>query len=113
MHRRHSPHIIANGYSIKSSRYKIEMDKANIIQLNDLLRTEFKGGVVLMTPTVYELPSQMRGRALYRMSQAAHFTMDDHSEGVFEYADCLFHWRIGVFAGQRSITLAIGCELYK
>jgi hypothetical protein len=59
------------------------------------------------------LPQQMRGRALYRMSQAQHFTMDDHSEGVFEYADCLFHWKIGVFAGQRSITLAIGCEACK
>jgi hypothetical protein len=44
------------------------------------------------------------------MSQAAHFTLDDHSEGVFAYADILFHWYIGTFAGERCITLSIGCE---
>jgi hypothetical protein len=86
------------------------MDQATAIRVNDLLRSEFIGGIVLMSPSVYALPPQMRGRALYRMSQAAHFTMDDHSEGVFEYADCLFYWRIGMFAGQRSITLMLGDE---
>jgi hypothetical protein len=86
------------------------MDQETAIRVNDLLRTEFIGGIVLMSPSVYALPAQMRGRALYRMSQAAHFTMDDHSEGVFAYADILFHWYIGTFAGERCITLSIGCE---
>ncbi|TQF26285.1 hypothetical protein UNPF46_34595 [Bradyrhizobium sp. UNPF46] len=86
------------------------MDQQTTIRINDLLRTEFIGGIVLLSPSVYLLPKEMRARALLRMSKASHFTMDDHSEGVFAYADILFHWHIGRFAGERCITLSIGCE---
>ena len=78
------------------------------IEANDLLRTQFKGGKVLMTWAVWHLDAQLRGRALYRMSLATKFTQDDHSEGVFLFAGFMFVWQIGVFAGERSITLGIG-----
>ena len=41
------------------------MDKrAKIIELNDQLRTTFKGGRVQMTRSVYDLDERLRGRAL-------------------------------------------------
>ena len=41
------------------------MDKrARIIELNDQLRTTFKGGRVQMTRGVYDLDDRLRGRAL-------------------------------------------------
>jgi hypothetical protein len=78
------------------------------IEANDLLRTEGKGGKVLMTSAVWNLDPQLRGRALYRMALAQKFTQDDHSEGVFLFAGYVFVWTIGMFAGERSITLGIG-----
>jgi hypothetical protein len=75
-------------------------------EANDLLRTTFTGGKVLMTPIVYELPAFLRGRALFRMSLYDTFDdNDDHSEGVFVFAGYIFHWFIAEFEGQRSITL--------
>jgi hypothetical protein len=49
---------------------------------NDELRTMFKGGRVLMTSTVYEqLPAEIRGRMLYRLTLFNHFHPEsDHSE---------------------------------
>jgi len=40
--------------------------RALIIELNDRLRTTFKGGSVQMTRAVYNLDPQLRGRALGR-----------------------------------------------
>lgn len=77
---------------------------------NDELRTQFKGGAVLMTPAVYDLPAFLRGRALYRMSQCEKSIDDNRSEGVFVFAGFLFHWRIALFAGELSITLSLGSE---
>ena len=53
-------------------------DRAKIIELNDQLRTTFKGGRVQMTPGVYELDERLRGRALCVMSRYKKF--DDDSE---------------------------------
>lgn len=73
---------------------------------NDTLRTAFKGGRVLMSEGVRALPAQLRGQALYHMSRYQAFHDDsDHSEGVFIWEGIVFHWVIGEFAGQRSITL--------
>jgi hypothetical protein len=75
---------------------------------NDLLRTQFVGGKVLMSRSVYELPAFLRGRALYRMTIYDTFDDDsDHSEGVFVFAGYVFHWQIATFAGERSITLSM------
>ena|ERR1700682_1515548 len=72
------------------------MDKrAKIIELNDQLRTNFKGGRVQMTRGVYDLDERLRGRALSVMARYNKF--DDSSEhhcGVFIFAGYAFEWRI-------------------
>ena len=45
--------------------------RAKIIELNDHLRTTFKGGRVQMTPAVYNLDPQLRGRAIWAMAPHA------------------------------------------
>jgi hypothetical protein len=82
----------------------------DVRERNDLLRTSFKGGMVLMTPAVYDLPAFLRGRALYRMSLCEKFMDNDHSEGVFVFAGYCFYWHFAEFAGELSITLSMGCE---
>ena len=69
--------------------------RAKIIELNDQLRTTFKGGRVQMTPSVYELDDRLRGRALSVM--ASYRTFDagsEHNCGVFIFAGYAFEWRI-------------------
>ena len=70
-------------------------DRAKIIELNDQLRTTFKGGRVQMTPGVYELDERLRGRALCVMSRYKKFDDDsEHDCGVFIFAGYSFEWRI-------------------
>ena len=70
-------------------------DRAKIIELNDQLRTTFKGGRVQMTPGVYELDERLRGRALCVMSRYKKFDDDsEHDCGVFIFAGFSFEWRI-------------------
>ena len=79
---------------------------------NDTLRTEFKGGRVLMTEGVRELPPRLRGQALYHMSRYQAFDDDsDHGEGLFIYAGIVFAWHIGEFANQLSLTLGLSDEM--
>ena len=69
--------------------------RAKIIELNDQLRTTFKGGRVQITPGVYELDERLRGRALSVLTRYNKF--DAHSEhdwGVFIFAGYSFEWRI-------------------
>src|ERR1700733_13804028 len=70
-------------------------ERAKIIELNDQLRTTFKGGRVQMTRNVHDLDDRLRGRALSVM--ARYSTFDDSSEhdwGVFIFAGYSFEWRI-------------------
>ena len=70
-------------------------DRQKIIELNDQLRTTFKGGRVQMTPCVYDLEPRLRGRALYVLSRYNKF--DDESEhdcGTFIFGGYAFEWRI-------------------
>lgn len=84
------------------------ISKEEIIAANDALRTTFKGGTVLMTPSVYDLPGTLRGRALYRLTLYQTFDAEsDHSQGVFIFAGLTFIWTIGEFANERSITLSL------
>jgi Protein of unknown function (DUF3768) len=70
-------------------------DLAKIVELNDQLRTTFKGGRVQMTPGVYELDDRLRGRALHVLSRYDKFGEDDeHDQGVFIFAGYSFEWRI-------------------
>ncbi len=72
------------------------MDKrATIIELNDQLRTTFKGGRVQMTRGVYDLDDRLRGRALSVMARYNKFDADsEHDCGVFIFAGYSFEWRI-------------------
>jgi hypothetical protein len=38
------------------------------------------------------------------------YSESDHSEGVFIFAGYSFSWKIGEFAGERSISLMLGSE---
>ena len=70
-------------------------DRTKIIELNDQLRTTFKGGRVQMTPGVYDLDARLRGRALHVMSRYRKFADDsEHDCGVFIFAGFSFEWRI-------------------
>jgi uncharacterized protein DUF3768 len=70
-------------------------NRAKIIELNDQLRTTFKGGRVQMTPGVYDLDVRLRGRALSVMSRYKKFDdKSEHESGVFIFAGFSFEWRI-------------------
>ena len=70
-------------------------DRAKIIELNDQLRTTFKGGRVQMTPSVYDLDDRLRGRALYALARYNKFDADsEHDWGVFIFAGYAFEWQI-------------------
>ena len=69
--------------------------RAKVIELNDQLRTSFKGGRVQMTPCVYDLDERLRGRALAVMARYNRFDKDsDHDRGVFIFAGYSFEWHI-------------------
>jgi hypothetical protein len=61
---------------------------------NDLLRTKFEGGRVLIT--------------LYNRFLRID---DDHSEGSFTFAGYFWVWRIEDFAGERCLTLSVAADL--
>ena len=83
---------------------------AELIAFNDTFRTTFKGGLVCMTPSVYELDRQLRGRAFDRLTRVETFTQDDHSEGQFLFAGYTFIWKIELVAGYRTLTLALDTD---
>ena len=66
-----------------------------VIQLNDELRRTFRGGRVQMTPAVYNLDPQLRGRALWAMARYNRFADDsEHDWGVLIFAGYSFEWHI-------------------
>ena len=67
------------------------------IERNDLLRTRLQGGIVLFTPSVWELPAEIRGRLIDRISRIEKFTDDSlHDNGSVIFAGCAFRWSIDV-----------------
>jgi hypothetical protein len=69
--------------------------RAKIIELNDELRTTFRGGRVQMTRSVYDLEPRLRGRALYALGRYRRFDADsEHDWGTFIFAGYSFEWRI-------------------
>ena len=70
-------------------------NRTRIIELNDQLRTTFKGGQVRMAPSVYQLDARLCGRALCVMSRSAMFDDgSDHDRGRFVFAGYAFEWCI-------------------
>ena len=66
-----------------------------IIELNDGLRKTFKGGRVQITPAVYNLDPQLRGRAIWAMARYNKFDEDsEHDWGVFIFAGYSFEWHV-------------------
>lgn len=69
--------------------------RTKIIELNDRLRTTFTGGLVQMTPSVYELDARLRGRALSALARYDRFHPDsEHDWGTFIFAGFSFEWHI-------------------
>lgn len=69
--------------------------RGKIIELNDKLRTTFKGGRVELCPVVYNLDPQLRGRAIWAMARHNRFDNDsEHDWGVFIFAGYSFEWHI-------------------
>jgi hypothetical protein len=80
--------------------------RARIIELNDQLRTTFKGGRVQMTRNVYDLDDRLRGRALSVMARYKKFDdSSEHDAGVFIFAGYSFEWRIE-YRGKDGIGLS-------
>lgn len=92
LHRR----LSTNGHAAFALLPKRAMDKrGRIIELNDQLRTTFKGGRVQMTPAVYNLDPQLRGRALWATTKCTRFDDDsEHDWGVMIFAGYAFEWHI-------------------
>jgi hypothetical protein len=68
---------------------------AKIIELNDRLRSTFKGGRLQFTRNCFELDAGLRGRAAYVMSKYNRFDeSSEHDWGVFIFAGYSFEWRI-------------------
>jgi hypothetical protein len=79
---------------------------------NDLLRSEFKGGRVLISPAVRELEPHMRGRMLHRLTLYSRFDEgSDHSEGVFIFAGYSFFFEILMEHGERVLTVYLDGDL--
>ena len=69
--------------------------RAKVIELNDQLRTTFKGGRVQISRSVYELDPKLRGRALWVLSKYKKFHAEsEHDWGTFTFGGYAFEWRI-------------------
>lgn len=81
--------------------------RTKIIELNDRLRTSFKGGRVQMTPSVYQLDDRLRGRALSVLARYSKFHPEsEHDRGTFIFAGYSFEWQIEYrAAGDGGVSL--------
>ena len=70
-------------------------NRARIIELNEQLRTTFRGGHVRIKPSIFELDARLCGRALCVMSRSTRFDRSgDHDWGRFVFAGYVFEWCI-------------------
>jgi len=81
----------------------LEADKLiKIRELNDELRRYFKGGKVMLSHGVAELPDMVKAAALQFMAQYHNFTKDndphgEHDFGAFELCNRRFFWKIDTY----------------
>ena len=73
-----------------------------IRQLNDDFRKTFRGGKVMMTAGVNELPDMVRAAVLQKLSVFNEFTEDndphgEHDFGAFELCARKFFWKIDYY----------------
>jgi hypothetical protein len=82
------------------------MDKANIIQLNDDLRTGFKGGRVEIHHGPFDVDDRTLGRMLCVLARYNRFEPDSlHDEGLFIFAGFAFSWRIETENNERVLRV--------
>jgi hypothetical protein len=78
------------------------MSSDRIRELNDAFRTTFRGGKVVMTCSVDELPSMVKAEALHKAATYSDFTKDndpygEHDFGSFELVGRKFLWKIDYY----------------
>jgi hypothetical protein len=78
------------------------MSSERIRQLNDAFRTTFRGGRVVMTASVEELPACVKAHALLMVGEFSAFTgdndpHDEHDFGKFEFVGRTFFWKIDYY----------------
>lgn len=78
------------------------MSKNRIRELNDAFRRTFRGGKVMMTSGVYELPDCVKAEALLQVASFSEFTADndphdEHDFGSFDLVGRKLFWRIDLY----------------
>ncbi|WP_338833875.1 DUF3768 domain-containing protein [Bradyrhizobium septentrionale] len=78
------------------------MSKNRIRELNDTFRRTFRGGRVMMTSGVYELPDCVKAEALVQVASFSEFTADndphdEHDFGSFDLVGRKFFWKIDYY----------------
>jgi Protein of unknown function (DUF3768) len=75
------------------------MSSDSIRELNDAFRSTFRGGKVMMTSGVDELPDCVKAEALVQVAKFSEFTADNdphgkHDFGSFKLVGRKFFWKI-------------------
>ena len=75
------------------------MTKDRIRELNDAFRTTFRGGRIMMTPGVDEMPDCVKAEVLTKIATFKDFTEDndphgEHDFGSFEVVGRKLFWKI-------------------
>ena len=78
------------------------MSSDRIRELNDAFRSTFRGGKVMMTSGVDELPDCVKAEALVQVAKFSEFTADndphgEHDFGSFRLVGRKFFWKIDYY----------------
>ena len=78
------------------------MSTDRIRELNDAFRSTFRGGRIMMTPSVDELPDCVKAEALVKVATFNEFSKDndphgEHDFGSFELVGRKFFWKIDLY----------------
>lgn len=78
------------------------MNTDRIRELNDAFRSTFRGGRVVLTSSVDELPPMVKAEALHKVATFSEFTADndpygEHDFGSFELVSRKFFWKIDYY----------------
>jgi Protein of unknown function (DUF3768) len=78
------------------------MSSDRIRELNDAFRSTFRGGKVMMTSGVDELPDCVKAEALVQVAKFSEFTADnnphgEHDFGSFTLVGRKFFWKIDYY----------------
>jgi uncharacterized protein DUF3768 len=79
-----------------------QREASKIAELNDSFRRTFRGGTVMMTPGVEEMPDCVKAAALVQVANFKDFNEDndphgEHDFGSFEMVNRRFFWKIDYY----------------